>query len=304
MQNDDPLIEQTSLPKDTKDVLKNTEADNFALKLNRRVRFKSDKPNEAPKPVLFKKKTKNDNEYKLGFVFDEELIKGIAERQWEAIQGLGLKLMTIELKTDWRLVVGLGNESVYETSMTLHHIHGFPYIPGSAVKGIVRSWIITAVFGDKNDDNGVKIADLKEAETRALDDKGFVGIFGNTEEAGKVRFFDAYPTTKPEIDTDIMNPHFGGYYGDQSGATPPADYLTPVPVPFLTVKDTSFRFVIGIKKAEENSVIHEESRLDQGIKLIDVASGWLEKALTEHGIGAKTAVGYGYMKNFQAGEDA
>lgn len=302
MQNDIFLIDQTRLPNDTEGVLKNTEPDNFALKLNRRVLFKSNKPNEAPKPVLFKKKTKHDNEYKVGFVYDKKLIEDVANRQWEAIQGLGLMLEDIEVETDWRLVVGLGNESVYETSMTLDHVYGIPYIPASAVKGVMRNWIITEIFSETNDDKAVKNADHKGAETRAMDDKGFVAIFGNNDEAGKVRFFDAYPTTKPEIDTDIMNPHFGDYYGDQSGATPPADYLTPVPVPFLTVRDTTFRFVLGIKETEENSVVPEGSRLGQGSMLLDVASRWLEKALTEHGIGAKTAVGYGYMKSVHTGD--
>lgn len=294
MQNDAPLIEQMSLPKDTKDVLKNAEPDNFALKLNRIVWFKSDKPNEAPKPVLYKKKTKHDNEYHVGFVCNEIMIKGVAKRQQEAIHGLGLKSMTIELKTDWRLIVGLGNESVYETSMTLHHVYGIPYIPASAVKGVVRSWMITEVFGKTNNENGVSFPDFKNAETRAMNDRGFVAIFGNNDEAGKVRFFDAYPTTKPEIDTDIMNPHFGDYYGDQSSATPPADYLTPIPVPFLTVRDTSFRFVLGIKE-KNNSKMPEDSRLGQNTMLLDVAGRGLKKALTEHGIGAKTAVGYGLM---------
>ena len=48
------------------------------------------------------------------------------------------------------MVVGLGGESVYETSITLHHIYGIPYIPASSIKGVVRSWIITEVFGEKS----------------------------------------------------------------------------------------------------------------------------------------------------------
>ncbi len=48
------------------------------------------------------------------------------------------------------MIVGLGNESVYDTSMTLHHMYGIPFIPASAIKGVIRSWIIAEMFGDEN----------------------------------------------------------------------------------------------------------------------------------------------------------
>ncbi len=281
-------IDKTRLPEDTRDILRNSERevpDNFALRLNRRVCFEKEKDKE--KPVL---PTYTDIDG--AFNFDEKLIKETSDRQLVAIQDFGLERLELIFTVDWRQIVGLGNESVYETSITLHHVHGFPYIPASAVKGIIRSWIITEVFGETDD--SVKKNGPAGAEARALDDEGFRAIFGDTKQVGKIKFFDAYPITKPKIDTDIMNPHFGDYYGDQTGETPPADYLTPVPVPFLTVKDTSFRFVLGIK-AKENNYVPEGSRLGQGIMLLDVAGRWLKKALTEHGIGAKTAVGYGLM---------
>lgn len=285
-------IEMTRLPQNTRDALLNAGhevPDNFALRLNRWVCFQKEKDKEKPSLPKYSEKDGSP-------CFALKYVKGLADKQLAAIRESGLKLENIEFSIDWRLAVGLGNESVYETSMTLHHVHGFPYIPGSAVKGIVRNWIITELFGEIDDSEGVIKLDLVGAEKRALEDKGFIKIFGNTEEAGRVRFFDAYPTTKPEIDTDIMNPHFRDYYSDQTGGTPPADYLTPVPLPFLTVRNTAFRFVFGIKETEDH-VIPEGSRVGQDIMLINVTTGWLKKALTEHGIGAKTAVGYGVMKS-------
>jgi len=38
-----------------------------------------------------------------------------------------------------RMIVGLGDESVLETSIMLHHTYGVPYIPGSALKGLAAS---------------------------------------------------------------------------------------------------------------------------------------------------------------------
>ena len=52
------------------------------------------------------------------------------------------------LKTSSRLIVGLGSTHVLETSLTLHHIYGVPYIPGSAFKGVVRA----ASFWDLSND--------------------------------------------------------------------------------------------------------------------------------------------------------
>ena len=40
--------------------------------------------------------------------------------------------------TENRLVIGLGTQSVLETSLTLHRIYGYPIIPGSALKGVTR----------------------------------------------------------------------------------------------------------------------------------------------------------------------
>ncbi len=285
-------IRLTRLPHNTQEVLRDAGTgipDNFSLRLNRWVGFKNEKEREKPFLPIY-----SDKEGIPCFALN--CVKAIVDRHFAAIKDSGLILNDTELTSDWRLIVGLGNESVFETSMTLHHVYGFPYIPGSAVKGIVRSWIITELFGQKSDDKGVKVTDLKKAEERALDDKDFIAIFGNTEKAGKVIFFDAYPTSPPEVDTDIMNPHFGKYYGDQEDKTPPADYLTPVPIPFLTVKGTTFRFVLGIRESE-NSVIPDGSLLERGRPLLDVAERWLKKALSEHGIGAKTAVGYGLMSS-------
>ena len=40
--------------------------------------------------------------------------------------------------TVWRLLVGWGENPTMETGLTLHHLYGFPYIPGSAVKGLLH----------------------------------------------------------------------------------------------------------------------------------------------------------------------
>jgi hypothetical protein len=75
------------------------------------------------------------------------------------------------------------------------------------------------------------------------------------------------------------------------GKIPPADYHNPNPIFFLTVEDTKFRFIIGIEN--DNSAV--QKGLFEGKRPLEGACGYIKKALSEHGIGAKTAVGYGYM---------
>jgi CRISPR-associated protein Cmr6 len=40
--------------------------------------------------------------------------------------------------TQWRLVAGWGTNPTFETGLTLDHLLGFPFIPGSAVKGLLH----------------------------------------------------------------------------------------------------------------------------------------------------------------------
>lgn len=287
-------ISKTKLPRDTKDILKYIDdIDNFNLKLNKAARFEED--SKGAKFEFFKT-DKGKIRYQIKVNFPKDLLETISKRYYDSIQKLNLKFLDdLVLTPDWRMIIGIGNESVYETSMTLHHVYGSPYIPGSAIKGVVRSYIITEKFG--KDDDGV--IDLKNAEKLALQDPEFCDIFGCPKESfykesrkGNIVFFDAFPLSNPNIEVDIMNPHYTPYYSDSLGKIPPADYHNPVPIHFLTVKDTKFRFIIGINK-KDNSLTQKGSISGN---YLSITYNWMKKALNEHGIGAKTAVGYGYMK--------
>jgi CRISPR-associated protein Cmr6 len=101
--------------------------------------------------------------------------------------------------TAWRMVVGLGGETVLETDLTLHHLYGIPFIPGSALKGLTRAY----VTGEVEEYKSRKIEDDKSDIQR---------IFGTQKEAGSVIFFDAMPVNdKIKIDLDIMNVHYPKY---------------------------------------------------------------------------------------------
>ena len=252
-------------PSDTRQLVhSNNQIDNFALRYQR---FLEEDPRSKYKLNLRR------SAYKLG-ESSLELVKRLRERQTEQLLQFAkqdIKLYCIDATVDWRLVVGLGSEHVQETNMTLHHIYGIPYIPGSAVKGVLRHWWLQE--NEDFIDNKGKID-----EKLALKDADFLTVFGSQEQRGKVQFLDAYPKNV-NFATDIMNPHYPDYY---SGKKPPTDHQNPVPINFLTVEETTFRFAFLAK--------------DQ--KPLDELKKRFQKTLEIKGIGAKTAVGYGYFRGF------
>lgn len=199
---------------------------------------------------------------------DTQLVENVYKRWQSAIAAMQAQHFTAT--TAWRMVVGLGGETVLETDLTLHHLYGIPFIPGSALKGLTRAYVTGEVEGYKSK----KIEDDNSAIQR---------IFGSQERAGSVIFFDALPINgKINFDLDIMNAHYPKYYGEKQ---PPANNQDPNPVTFLTVADTTFLFALAPR--------HPKDTEDVGL-----AIGWLQKALKDYGIGGKTSAGYGYFREF------
>jgi CRISPR-associated protein Cmr6 len=200
-----------------------------------------------------------------------------------------------------------------ETGTILNHLYGFPYIPGSAVKGVAHSFALSSLAAklgiepmppekydelkkqkppgktplekfeawlleddkDKRLALAAKLKDFLDNADITEESELFRKIFGTAGSSGKVLFFDALPLKAPALETDIMNVHYANYYkkGD-----PPADYSNPDVIKFLTVgKGTTF--VFHLAASEE--------------KLVDMARVWLGQAVTMTGVGAKTRAGYG-----------
>lgn len=263
--NDNFSLSDTKLPSDVREITF-SHIDNFSLKLNKAAPF-----------IQEEFKVFKDKKLRIIPDFSKVQFEQIQARQLSSIKTLNIISNSdnpLRLSPTWHFNIGLGHPSVYETSMTLHHIYGIPYIPASAIKGVVRSHIITECFG--NDE---------KAEKAALKNDEFVLFFGNLKQQGKIIFFDAFPESEPKIKPDVMNVHYQDYY---NGSKPPADYLSPNPIFFLTVTKCKFSFFIGTKPKNQ-----EVMNIEIGDKTI---FQWLKDALTNHGIGAKTAVGYGYMK--------
>ncbi|HHW39899.1 MAG TPA: type III-B CRISPR module RAMP protein Cmr6 [Syntrophomonadaceae bacterium] len=171
--------------------------------------------------------------------------------------------------TDWRFVTGLGRPHPVENGFAWHHTLGVPFLPGSSVKGIVRTW--AERFGDSQDSD--KIVRIFGPEGEGID-----------KHVGSVIFFDALPIEPVKLEADVMTPHYSVYYQQERPENPPGDWYDPVPIPFLTVAPRQvFLFALAPRRPED-----EQSRAD-----CHLVMEWLTKALEYIGAGAKTAVGYG-----------
>jgi len=180
----------------------------------------------------------------------------------------------VEATTKTPLAIGLGNSSPIENGLSIHHTYGTPYLPGSAIKGLL---------------------------TRAADKHGLTKeekkvLFGEQDEATHIVYWDGwldpnrYRGPDPEIESpfqkDVITVHHQKYYGGR-GEVWPTDFDDPNPVAFLSVKPGT-KFVLALSSASEGS--------DPWLK---VAADLLTYALANLGLGGKTNAGYGYFGSFK-----
>lgn len=227
--------------------------------------------------------------------------KLVAEQlaRWQAVAAQ-CHAQPFEMKTDWRLISGLGRKGSLEVGFTFHR-YGFAYLPGSSVKGLARAWGLLEVaqaldFKDAkqltqldailSEGDAPKFADAWQQAYAAAGPPAselaerFRAIFGSTANAGGAIFLEALPSKPPKLELDIMNPHYPKYY---NGNELPTDSQNPNPVCFLAVAPgQAFQFAVGWRGAMQAD-LHEQ------------ATQWLKNGLQQLGVGAKTNAGYGYF---------
>jgi len=179
---------------------------------------------------------------------------------------------TREAKVKGRMIVGLGSESVVETSITLHHTYGIPYIPGSALKGLAASYA------------SKQLGDIWKKGSPAYN-----AVFGDTNSAGYITFFDALyiPGSGHKgqvLYPDVITVHHPKYYQEEKNVSP-SDWDSPNPVPFLSATG---KYLLALAAPD----VKEDTR-DEWLKKV---FEFLGHALKEMGIGAKTSSGYGRME--------
>ena len=161
-----------------------------------------------------------------------------------------------------RFVTGLGRSHPIENGFAWHPTLGTPYVPGSSVKGLVRSWA-------KLDAEPLPGRQLRES------------LLGTHDKAGTLCFLDAIPVAPVSLEADVMTPHYAGW----SEKDPPGDWRSPTPIPFLTTA-ANMPFLFAIVPTRESSDAN-----------MSTVQEWLRAALAWGGAGAKTAIGYGRFES-------
>ncbi len=166
-----------------------------------------------------------------------------------------------------RLLIG-AKENLLEAGLVLHPLYGFPYIPGSAVKGLVvagylhKHDLVQPSF--KNPLNTARLAQLVNEEKEKPEDQRVftrdhvekigrlfgapaVKQYGLEAQAGSVVFLDAWPEPSSLdgiLDRDAWTVHYKEYYNENSSRLP-GDDQSPNPLLQLVVrKGATFRFCL------------------------------------------------------------
>ncbi len=255
------------LPHDTAQILMKARRDtaNLGLWLDRYVDYEQGR-DRIYAPSERAKRRKERNERPLSCKPLAPVIRAHYGRWRASLTEGGCEFRQFRAEPEWRVVVGLGGPSPLETAITLHRIYGFPIIPGSGLKGVARAYAYAEL-----------------AERKDESDPEFWAVFGSVRQveeraAGLIRFLEAVPIRPPNLELDVMNPHYPEYY---QGNQPPANYQSPVPIYFLTVGQGS-PFAFGVV-----------ARTKEGNRYLDRAVEWLKGGLRELGTGGKTTAGYG-----------
>ncbi|MEP0814911.1 MAG: type III-B CRISPR module RAMP protein Cmr6 [bacterium] len=187
-------------------------------------------------------------------------------RRSAALRAAGYLPVSAKLKS--RLVLGLGLDHPTELGFMLDRMTGCPYIPASSVKGFLR-------------------ANAKPAGwSSAAIDASFGPLLGDGNQdaaRGKLSFADAFPDKWPELEVDVLTPHYGPYYMPSGNRIPaPGDWFDPVPSTFLTVKKGGV-WTFWYRPQRD---FHPPSPLPE----------LFAAAFAAQGVGAKKCAGYGWFE--------
>jgi len=154
-------------------------------------------------------------------------------------------------------------------------ILNLPYIPASTVKGVVRAYLANN-----------RIDDLNVGE--------LLGEGGEEGHVSYVIFFDSYPVDcrGTLVEPDVITPHYREVEGliDETSVKP-----TPIVFPTIAPGTTIyFPVAINMKLIKKPSSGNKVKKLEDVNTINDLVDK-IMRAL-ESGIGAKTSLGYGYVR--------
>ena len=199
-------------------------------------------------------------------------------------------------KLGGRLLIGMAGGVMENSGLTLDRITGLPFIPGSSVKGISRHTALWEIRESQNEPEkqqsllnmalnifGFSPNDLNNRgdflwavqDDRARLDTALRAFPGDNYK-GICSFLNAQPsnTENLQIVAEVLTPHFN-------------NNLRPIFFPAVEA-GSEFSFAIVATRKGICKGLDQSSILNQ-------VKSWLQTALQNNGIGAKTGAGYGWF---------
>ena len=218
--------------------------------------------------------TERSTPHLIGVCRSRQRLLAALKRQHES------RFAMVELILESKLLLHLGRANVLENvGIYANRTTGLPLIPGTALKGMLSTW---ACWEANQQPDG----SFNQGNAFVQERKAFAGlaqrVFGDDSTdgsrcSGDVIFVGGFPFTPPKLGLDIVNPHHETNGDVKKNLTPNA---------FLCVEPgTKWHFAYFVRPGVEDTA-----------KLLKATSNWLTQALTQLGIGAKTAAGYGRFR--------
>ncbi|WP_028885417.1 type III-B CRISPR module RAMP protein Cmr6 [Teredinibacter turnerae] len=221
-----------------------------------------------------------------------EYLRQFSLKQMALVESLGGIWFVAQLQENAVFITGTGNPHPLENGFLWHPTLDNPYVPGSAVKGLFRSWLETELgYGaEASATPDEDKADLK----RYFGSDSKSNASGKNSQVGELVFFDAIPIASPALKAEVMTPHMGQYYVKGTDKNEvgkpdavPADWHNPIPIPMLVMSKGKFLFSVapraGLADDAKNTLSEERPSLAIA----------LQNSLRYAGLGAKTATGFG-----------
>lgn len=203
-------------------------------------------------------------------------------------------LFAIDAQSVAPFTTGLGNEHPLENGFAFLNPYGLPYLAGSGVKGVLRQAARELAGGEWGDAQGW----TEDAITWLFGLQS--GDGDKVHQRGALVFWDVMPQLAgDQLQVDVMTPHQSHYYQGKSearsgGSASPHDSGQPNPIHFLTVPPGSgFTFHV---QCDLPLLRRHASALAEGQRWQALLQAAFEHAFAWLGFGAKTAVGYGAMR--------
>lgn len=185
------------------------------------------------------------------------------------------------------MMIGTGNlhqlpiDGVFKNGFTFDHVTGLPYIPGSSLKGVLKNYFPSEECEEDIPENP-KNNELNNYIKQLLNNntinpyKLSQFIFGDNDNAGKAVFIGGWISNKINklLDMEYITPHKG-------------EFMNPVPISMIKVKPgVKFKFIFILKDYIDGEIVVS----------VDEQKELFKNILLDSGVGAKTNVGFGTLK--------